>query len=282
MARAQSRDAELCRRPLEACVDPLGIQSTPVSEDSHSAQSNPAIWVCIPTFDEAGNVEPMVERLLAVFDDSGLDAGILIIDDASPDGTGRIADRLSERDARVHVLHRAAKDGLGSAYRDGFRFVLAHGAQRIVEMDCDFSHDPDDVPRLVAAADQADLVLGSRYVEGGSIENWGPIRRLISRGGSSYARWVLGITPRDLTGGFKCFRRSVLEAVPFDEVAAAGYVFQIEMTYRAILLGFDVVEVPITFRDREVGTSKMSHRIVWEAAAHVPRLRGRLGRQRNR
>lgn len=220
----------------------------------------------------------MVTRLLAVLDEHEIDGCVLVIDDASPDGTGTIADGLADQHARVRVLHRAGKEGLGPAYRDGFKKALAQGAQLIVEMDCDFSHDPADVPRLVQAADHADLVLGSRYVPGGGTENWGVLRRLISRGGSAYARRALRIEPHDLTGGFKCFRRRVIEAIPLDEVASAGYVFQVEMTYRAILLGFTVVEVPITFRDRVVGTSKMSHRIVWEAALHVPRLRRRLGR----
>ena len=220
----------------------------------------------------------MVERVLSVLDGNGLDGYVLVIDDASPDGTGEIADRLALDHERVGVLHRSGKEGLGPAYRDGFREALAGGAELILEMDCDFSHDPADIPRLVQAARTADLVLGSRYVRGGGTENWGVVRRAISMGGSAYARRALRIEPHDLTGGFKCFHRRVLEAIPLDEVASAGYVFQIEMTYRAILHGFTVVEVPIIFRDRVKGTSKMSHRIVWEAALHVPRLRRRLGR----
>jgi dolichol-phosphate mannosyltransferase len=176
------------------------------------------------------------------------------------------------------VIHRPGKSGIGPAYRAGFRHALAHGADRIVEMDCDFSHDPAAVPRLVAAADRADLVLGSRYVPGGSVQDWGAVRRAISRGGSLYAKAVLRVPVNDLTGGFKCFRREVLEAIPLDEVSSAGYVFQIEMTYRALLLGFRVVEVPITFTDRTQGASKMSRGIVLEAALHVPRLRRQLGR----
>jgi dolichol-phosphate mannosyltransferase len=238
------------------------------------------VWVCLPTFNEAANLEPMVERVLDVFDTAGLRGSVLVIDDSSPDGTGEIADSLAERHERVHVLHRAQRQGIGPAYRAGFRRALAEGADLIIEMDCDFSHDPADIPRLVAAAESADLVLGSRYIPGGGTENWGLTRRAISKGGCIYARTVLGIAPRDLTGGFKCFRRRVLEAIPLDEVQGAGYVFQVEMTYRAILLGFRMVEIPITFRDRTVGTSKMSRGIVVEAAMHIPRLRRRLGGRR--
>ncbi len=238
------------------------------------------MWVCLPTFNEAANLEPMVERVLDVFDTAGLRGSVLVIDDSSPDGTGEIADSLAERHERVHVLHRAQRQGIGPAYRAGFRRALAEGADLIIEMDCDFSHDPADIPRLVAAAESADLVLGSRYIPGGGTENWGLTRRAISKGGCIYARTVLGIAPRDLTGGFKCFRRRVLEAIPLDEVQGAGYVFQVEMTYRAILLGFRMVEIPITFRDRTVGTSKMSRGIVVEAAMHIPRLRRRLGGRR--
>jgi dolichol-phosphate mannosyltransferase len=251
-----------------------------VPDSEHHSGASAPIWVCLPTFNEAGNLARMTARLLSVLEQHQLDARILIIDDASPDGTGDIADRLSAEDERIQVLHRGRKEGLGPAYRDGFGHALGQGAEYIIEMDCDFSHDPADVPRLLDAARDADLVLGSRYVAGGSTENWGVIRRLISRGGSAYARRALRIEPHDLTGGFKCFKRRVLEAIPLDEVASAGYVFQVEMTYRAIVLGFSVVEIPITFRDREVGTSKMSHRIVWEAALHVPRLRRRLERER--
>lgn len=236
------------------------------------------MWLCLPTFNEAGNVEAMVGRLLDVFKAHDIDGHVLVIDDASPDGTGHIADRLANESSRVAVLHRPKKEGLGPAYRDGFRHALASGADLIVEMDCDFSHDPEDVPRLIRAARDADLILGSRYIAGGRVENWGLVRRAISRGGCIYARLALRAAPRDLTGGFKCFRREVLEAIPLDDVGSAGYVFQVEMTYRALLLGFTVTEVPITFRDREVGTSKMTRGIVREAAIHVPRLR-RLRRQ---
>ena len=208
---------------------------------------------------------------------AGIDGHILVIDDASPDGTGAIADRLAAGDPRVEVLHRPGKGGIGPAYRDGFRVALDGGADLVMEMDCDFSHDPADVPRLVAAAGDADLVLGSRYVRGGGVSDWGLVRRAISRAGCLYAKLVLGVGVHDLTGGFKCFRREVLEALPLGEVSARGYGFQIEMTYRALLQGFRVTEVPITFTERERGTSKMSRRIVLEAATLVPRLRRRLG-----
>lgn len=208
----------------------------------------PVVWVCVPTYDEADNLERMAGALAHVFAREGIDGHLLVIDDGSPDGTGAIADRLAAADPRVHVLHRAAKGGIGPAYRAGFRAALAAGADLIMEMDCDFSHDPDDVPRLIAAAADADLVLGSRYVPGGGVSDWGLVRRAISRGGCLYARLVLGVPVEDLTGGFKCFRREVLAALPLDEVSARGYGFQIEMTYRALLLGYRVVEVPITDR----------------------------------
>jgi dolichol-phosphate mannosyltransferase len=243
-----------------------------------SEPGTPLVWVCVPTYDEAGNVEPMARALLRVFAAHGIDGHVLIIDDESPDGTGAIADRLAAEDPRVHVLHRARKSGIGPAYRDGFRAALAAGADLVLEMDCDFSHDPDDVPRLVAAAAGADLVLGSRYVPGGGVRDWGALRRAISRGGCLYAKIVLGVPVHDLTGGFKCFRREVLDALPLDAVSARGYGFQIEMTYRALLRGFRVVEVPITFSDRRLGRSKMSRGIVLEAATLVPALRLRLRR----
>ncbi len=224
----------------------------------------------LPTYNEAANVGPMVEALGPKL--SGEDR-ILIVDDNSPDGTGRVADRLAADDPRVEVLHRTAKEGLGPAYIAGFRRALEGGAGLIVQMDADFSHDPAYLPRLVAAADLADLVLGSRYVPGGAITEWGGVRRLISRGGSLYSRTVLGVPVRDLTGGFKCFRREVLEAIDLDSVAASGYSFQIEMTYRVLKAGFDVLEVPITFRERQTGNSKMSPAIVVEAAWRVPAIR---------
>ena len=247
---------------------------------SSSGGTRPSVWVCVPTYNERENLAAMAARLLEVFDTSEMDGHMLVIDDGSPDGTGQIADDLAGRERRIQVLHRTEKSGLGPAYRAGFRHAMAHGAELIMEMDCDFSHDPAAVPSLVAAAQDADLVLGSRYVTGGGVADWGLVRRFISRGGSLYAQAILGVHVKDLTGGFKCFRREVLEALPLDEVGSAGYVFQIEMTYRALLQGFTVVEVPITFTDRTEGTSKMSKGIVLEAVALVPRLRWRLGRRR--
>ncbi len=235
-----------------------------------------AVWVVVPTYNEAENVQPMLRAVLAVFDEAGIDGRVLIVDDGSPDGTAALADAVAATDARVSVLRRGAKEGIGPAYRAGFAHALAAGAARVVEMDCDFSHDPSCLPALVAATDHADLALGSRYVAGGGVVRWGPVRRAISRGGCLYARWMLRVPVHDLTGGFKCFRREVLEAIPMERVAAAGYGFQIEMTYRAIRAGFRVVEVPITFSEREHGTSKMSHGIVWEAAMLVPRLPRRV------
>ena len=227
-------------------------------------------FVCLPTYNERENLEPMLRALVEVL---GPDDRVLVIDDNSPDGTGELADRLAAELDAVEVLHRPRKEGLGPAYLAGFRRALETDAELIVEMDCDFSHDPQDVPRLVAAAADADLVLGSRYVAGGGVENWGAIRRAISWGGSLYARLVLGIPVRDLTGGFKCFRRAVLEAIPLGEVHSRGYAFQIELTYRASRLGFRVVEIPIRFLDRVVGGSKMSRAIVFEAIWKVPLLR---------
>jgi dolichol-phosphate mannosyltransferase len=230
--------------------------------------------VCLPTYDERENLEPMLRALAQVL---GPDDRVLVIDDNSPDGTGALADRLAEELGFVDVLHRERKEGLGPAYLAGFRRALDAGAELVLEMDCDFSHDPADVPRLLAAAGEADLVLGSRYVPGGGVENWGLVRRAISYGGSLYARVLLGVRVRDLTGGFKCFRREVLEAIPLDRVRSRGYAFQIELTYRALRQGFRVREVPIRFVDRAVGGSKMSRAIVLEAIWKVPLLRlGRL------
>ncbi len=212
----------------------------------------------------------MVAALLERLDP---DDTILVIDDSSPDGTGELADDLAVlHDGRVAVLHRTAKEGLGPAYLAGFRRALSEGAKLVLEMDCDFSHDPNDVPRLIAAAADADLVLGSRYVDGGHVEDWGVGRRFVSRAGSLYAQTLLATPIRDLTGGFKCYRREVLERIDLDAVSARGYAFQIETTYRALRAGFRVVEIPITFADREVGASKMSRAIVLEAIWRVPHL----------
>jgi dolichol-phosphate mannosyltransferase len=229
--------------------------------------------LCLPTYNEIQNLEPMVRALGEVFEREVLDGRVLVIDDASPDGTGELADRLAAELPHVEVLHRASKQGLGPAYIAGFRRALAEGAELIMEMDCDFSHDPNDVPRLVRATSKADLAIGSRYVPGGRVENWGAGRRMVSRAGSVYARLVLGIGVRDLTGGFKCFRRVVLETIDLDSVSSLGYTFQVETTFRALRAGFKVEEVPIAFSDREVGGSKMTRRIVAEAVWRIPALR---------
>jgi dolichol-phosphate mannosyltransferase len=238
-------------------------------------------WVVLPTFNEADNVAGIAAAILKALPA----ATLLIVDDESPDGTGRIADDLAAADPRIRVRHRPAKQGLGRAYLDGFDVALAAGARQVVQMDADWSHDPAVLPRLVdlVAGDEADLVIGSRYTHGGGVVDWGVGRRLISRGGSLFARSVLSLGPRDLTGGFKAWRAEALARVPFDGVHAGGYVFQIEMTYRASRAGARILEVPITFRDRRVGQSKMSRRIVIEALVVVVQLRldelrGRLRR----
>jgi len=228
----------------------------------------PKAVVCLPTYNELENLEPMLRAL------GDKDVRVLVIDDNSPDGTGELADRLAQELDYVDVVHRERKEGLGPAYLAGFRRALSDGAELVLEMDCDFSHDPNDVPRLLAAVEHgADLALGSRYVPGGGVRNWGLVRRLISEGGSLYARVLLGVKVRDLTGGFKCYRRAVLEAIDLGAVESKGYAFQIETTYRVLRAGFQVVEVPITFADREVGGSKMSKGIVAEAIWKVPGLR---------
>ena len=238
------------------------------------------VVVCLPTYNERDNLEAMVRALDDVVRRHELDARVLVIDDSSPDGTGELADRLTGEFRFLSVLHRPKKEGLGPAYLAGFVWALATEADRIVEMDCDFSHDPEDLPRLIAATQNADLALGSRYVEGGGTRNWGLGRRAVSRFGSLYARILLGVGIRDLTGGFKCFRRSVLEGIGLERVSTKGYAFQIETTYRALRVGSRVVEVPIVFSEREAGKSKMSRAIVLEAVAKVPelRLRALLGR----
>jgi dolichol-phosphate mannosyltransferase len=236
--------------------------------------------VCVPTYNERENVEALVRALGEVLDTTR--DGVLVIDDGSPDGTGEIADRLAAELPWLDVLHRPRKDGIGRAYLAGFAQALATDARLVLEMDCDFSHDPHDVPRLIATCEDhgADLALGSRWVAGGGTENWGLVRRLVSRGGSLYARMVLGVGVRDLTGGFKCFRRRVLETIDLDAIAARGYGFQIEGTYRALRAGFSVVEIPIVFVDRRVGESKMSGAIVLEAMRQVPVLRWKALRGR--
>jgi dolichol-phosphate mannosyltransferase len=226
--------------------------------------------VCLPTYNERQNLEPMLRRLGEVLPEGGR---VLVVDDGSPDGTGELADELAAELSYVDVLHRERKEGLGPAYLAGFRRALADGAELVLEMDCDFSHDPADVPRLLEAAERADVALGSRYVPGGGVRNWGLVRRAISAGGSLYARLLLGVDVRDLTGGFKCIRRVVLETIDLDAISAKGYAFQIETTFRALRAGFRVEEVPITFVDREVGGSKMSRAIVLEAIWRVPALR---------
>jgi len=238
------------------------------------------VVVCLPTYNERDNLEPMVRALDDVVRRHELDARVLVIDDSSPDGTGELADRLTGEFRFLSVLHRPRKEGLGPAYLAGFVWALATDADRIVEMDCDFSHDPDDLPRLIGATQNADLALGSRYVEGGGTRDWGLGRRAVSRFGSLYARVLLGVGIRDLTGGFKCFRRSVLEGIGLERISTKGYAFQIETTYRALRVGSRVVEIPIVFSEREAGRSKMSRGIVLEAVAKVPalRLRALLGR----
>jgi len=227
-------------------------------------------WLVLPTYNDAGNIEAFVEAVLAKLPES---ARVLIVDDNSPDGTGELADRLAAAHERVAVLHRPRKEGLGPAYIAGFERALAEGAGYVLEMDSDFSHDPAYLPRLLEAGARADLAIGSRYVPGGGVGDWGAVRRAISRGGSAYARLVLGLRVRDLTGGFKCFRREVLEAIDLGSIRSRGYAFQVEMTYRAIERGFEVVEVPIVFRERRAGASKMDRSIVAEAAWRVPLMR---------
>ena len=233
-----------------------------------------AIWLIIPTYNEAENLERIVRAALTELECAAADDHrILIVDDNSPDGKGAIADQLVAALAAVEVLHRPVKGGLGQAYLAGFTHALDAGAELLIEMDADFSHDPRYLPDLLLAAKSADLVLGSRYVRGGGVRDWGLLRRLISRGGGAYARMILGVSVRDLTGGFKCIRREVLEAIDLPTIRAEGYVFQIEVTYRALLAGFTVSEIPIVFSDRMLGSSKMSWRIALEAMWLVPFLR---------
>ena len=237
-------------------------------------------WLILPTYNEAENIEAITIAAGEVLARSAPEGfRVLVVDDGSPDGTGQIADRLAAEHEWLEVLHRVEKNGIGPAYLAGFRRALDRGAGFVMEMDSDFSHDPADLARLLAATaggsgdGAADLALGSRYVPGGGVRDWGPLRRFISEGGSTYARWVLSLSVRDLTGGFKCFRREVLDAIDLESVRSQGYAFQVELTYRAVRAGFRVVEVPIVFRDRERGQSKMSWRIAAEAMWLVPRLR---------
>jgi dolichol-phosphate mannosyltransferase len=249
-----------------------------MARETHSEQANPRAVLCLPTYNERENLEQLIRALGEVLD-TGTDR-VLVIDDGSPDGTGDIADRLAADLPWVSVLHRAEKQGIGPAYVAGFRWALAERAELVLEMDCDFSHDPADVPRLIAAAEDADLVLGSRYAPGGGTANWGLVRRIVSRGGCLYAQAILGLGVRDLTGGFKCFRREALEAIDLGALSAHGYAFQIETTYRVKRAGMRVQEVPITFVERRAGASKMTSSIVAEAMWRVPllRLRALTGR----
>jgi dolichol-phosphate mannosyltransferase len=234
-------------------------------------------WLILPTYNEAENVNAILTAAGEVLAKAAPDGfRVLVVDDGSPDGTGRMADEMAAEHEWVQVLHRTEKNGIGPAYLAGFRHALDHGAAYVMEMDSDFSHDPADLARLLQTVyDGADLALGSRYVPGGGVSDWGLLRRFISEGGSTYARLVLGLQVRDLTGGFKCFRREVLEAIRFDRVRSQGYAFQVELTYRAVQAGFEVTEVPIVFRDRQHGQSKMSWRIAAEAMWLVPLLRFR-------
>jgi dolichol-phosphate mannosyltransferase len=229
--------------------------------------------VCVPTYDERENLEPMVLALGAVLDAHGLDGRVLVIDDASPDGTGQLAERLADEVGFLDVLHRERKEGLGPAYVAGFERALAAGAELVATIDCDFSHDPSDLPRLAEATSRAGIALGSRYVAGGGTENWGVLRRFVSRGGSTYARALLGIHVRDTTSGFRVYRREVLEAIRPARIESRGYAFQIETVYRALHAGFTVAEIPIRFTDRTEGGSKMGPGIVLEAVVRVPALR---------
>jgi dolichol-phosphate mannosyltransferase len=255
------------------------MPTTPTTDPAATAEPAPTAdpgrgagtWVILPTYDEAENIRPITTAILGALPE----ATLLVVDDGSPDGTGTIADELAAADARIRVRHRVKKQGLGRAYLDGFRVALAAGASYVVQMDADFSHDPATLPALIEPVvnGDADLVIGSRYTPGGGVIDWGIARKVISRGGSMFARIVLGLSPHDLTGGFKAWRASTLQAVPFDGVHAGGYVFQIEMTFRASRGGARIREVPITFHDRRVGQSKMSRRIVIEALVVVVQLR---------
>jgi dolichol-phosphate mannosyltransferase len=260
----------------------FGGRETATAEPVISTADAPHLntWLVVPTYNEAENLEPFVRAVLPRLASAAPQHRVLIVDDSSPDGTGEIADRLAAELDSVEVLHRAEKDGLGRAYAAGFERALAEGAELVMQMDADFSHDPGDVPALITAAADADLVLGSRYVSGGGVTDWGLMRRMLSRGGSWYARTVLRLPVRDLTGGFKCFRRDVIERLAFSGFQTAGFGFQVEVTYRAVQAGARVREVPILFRDRQVGASKMSSRIILEAMWRVLELRLRRDRSK--
>jgi dolichol-phosphate mannosyltransferase len=270
------------REAAEPAGTLAGTMTTEGEIDPEPVAVGTGAWIVLPTYNEADNLPGISRAILEVLPG----ATLLVVDDNSPDGTGRIADELASAEPRIQVRHRAAKQGLGRAYLDGFTVALDQGARTVVQMDADWSHDPATLPSLIGPADlgEADLVIGSRYTEGGGVVDWGLGRRIISRGGSLFARTVLGLSPHDLTGGFKAWRAPVLARIPFGGVHAGGYVFQIEMTYRASRAGARVREIPITFRDRRVGQSKMSRRIVVEALLVVLQLRGEelLGRLRGR
>lgn len=255
--------------PSAVTPGPAAASRAPASEAV--AEPGAGAWVVLPTYNERDNLPTIAAAILAALPA----ATLLVVDDNSPDGTGQLADELAAADPRVRVRHRTAKQGLGRAYLDGFGVALASGARAVIQMDADWSHDPAVLPSLVAPidGDVADLVIGSRYTAGGGVEDWGLSRRIVSRGGSLFARIVLGLGPNDLTGGFKAWRGTTLASIPFDDVHAGGYVFQIEMTFRASRRGARILEVPITFRDRRVGQSKMSRRIVVEALVIVVQLR---------
>ncbi|MEA2631102.1 MAG: dolichol-phosphate mannosyltransferase [Chloroflexota bacterium] len=252
-------------------TDPQPAAVVATAPGTHSAAPGAGPWVIVPTYNEIENIDSITAAILVALPA----ATLLVVDDGSPDGTGRRADELAAGEPRIRVRHRAAKQGLGKAYLDGFRVALDGGATAVIQMDADWSHDPGVLPTLVGPVerDEADLVIGSRYTKGGGVVDWGIGRRVVSRGGSLFARIVLGLSPHDLTGGFKAWRASTLAAIPFDGVHAGGYVFQIEMTYRASLAHARIREVPITFRDRRVGLSKMSRRIILEALVVVCQLR---------
>lgn len=260
---------------MSAHDDPVVTTDRTLPGGGPDTQHDPAVgagaWVVLPTFNECENLETISAAILEALPG----ATLLVVDDGSPDGTGELADTLAAAEPRIRVRHRSAKQGLGRAYLDGFGVALAGGAAIVIQMDADWSHDPAALPPLIAPVveDRADLAIGSRYTTGGGVEDWGIFRRIISRGGSTFARIVLGLAPHDLTGGFKAWRATTLEAVPFEGVRAGGYVFQIEMTYRASRIGARVTEVPITFRDRRLGQSKMSRRIIVEALLVVLTLR---------